>query len=129
MTPNHHNDGRDAVCPQGEKKLAVMVVAQCMEALSAKPPARAVEPVAGKERAAYRREWEAWARSREREIRFLVGNRSARWFEMAGMDKDVVVSDLRARGLLYPTARALPAHVTMRHTVTLEWQSAAKEAG
>jgi len=52
--------------------------------------------------------WEQWEAERLRDLRWLGRSGSIVWFEVAGLDREAVISKLEAQGLLYDAASRFP---------------------
>lgn len=91
----------------GYRKLASAVLEDCVRSLGADPPSPR-RPPEGMDRIVWVRRWERWEAGRLRELRFLGNPISATWCELAGVDRDAMVSQLDKRGLMYDAADRFP---------------------
>lgn len=89
--------GDDQRAASPEQRLAIAIVAGCVDVLKAKVP------TTGRARL-------EWEKRRKFESEFIADPRaSAPWVEAAGLDWDAVVSRLRHQNLLHPIAFATAA--------------------
>ena len=95
----------------GEVKLAEALLLQCIDQLRTPPPPP-VAPRNPKDYPKWKHAWTSWVARRRTELSFISDPRSLGWFEIVGMDRDVVVSRLRISGLLYDPDTVVPHELT-----------------
>lgn len=102
------------VDPAPYRRLAVALIQDAIITLKTPPPT-AKRPPAGERRKAWVTRWEAWERSRMRDLAFFRdGKRAAPWCEAAGLDYGAVMARLEDEGLLYDSKDRFPIDVRGR---------------